>query len=400
MKIILSAYFCHPDKGSESGVGWNWLVELAKRNQILIYYYKEQNQDEDLRKALASFAFQKNIELVPVSVPKFFQDHFFRIRYEIWQWRVYKATKSLNKHFDLIHHITIATWWNCGHLWKTNIPFIFGPISGAQTIPFSCYPFLRFRDKLNELARLLMLTIGWYFWPRYRRSVKAASFIFAANSETYNNILKISEHKKSYLFSEVGTNTIDLDELVRKEKKVINLIWVSNFYPRKNLSLVIQALALIDKSICYNLDVIGDGPLKDFWQKEVNRCFLQDRVCFTGYIERNKLALKYKNADLFLFSSLREATGTVIMEALSFGLPIIGLNLHGLKDICDDRNAILINTTTKKQMIEDYAKAIFDLANDYNRRQRMGLASLQIANNNTWEKRGSKMQEFYNTIKP
>jgi hypothetical protein len=186
MKIILSAYACHPYSGSEPGVGWHWVRELSKRNSVIVMFYSGQGQEDAVRKESAHLDYQENITLVPISVPRFFQSRLYRLRYEIWQFKAYLVAKRLTRDItiDLVHHVTLATWWNCGHLWKLDIPFIFGPISGAQCTPAAGFPFLRTRDKLTERIRTLFVSVGWLYWPRFRKAIKRASLVLAANKET------------------------------------------------------------------------------------------------------------------------------------------------------------------------------------------------------------------------
>src|SRR5574341_1816909 len=127
MKILLSVYACHPNRGSEPGVGWGWLQELSRKNEVWALFYAEQGQREAVIEAVGKLPYRPNVHLIPMSVPKFFQNRFYRARYEIWQWEAYQFAQKLARdvQFDLVHHVTIAAWWNCGHLWKLNIPFVF-----------------------------------------------------------------------------------------------------------------------------------------------------------------------------------------------------------------------------------------------------------------------------------
>jgi len=118
MNIILSSYGCHPNRGSESGVGWNWLFELSKYNKVWVIFYKGQGQYEAVSKAVDILPQKENIHLVPLDVSFLFRiKKLFRLRYEIWQIKAYFNAKKiirLNK-IDLIHQVTIASWWFTGY---------------------------------------------------------------------------------------------------------------------------------------------------------------------------------------------------------------------------------------------------------------------------------------------
>ena len=87
LKVLLSAYACHPNRGSEPGVGWNWLKELSKDNEVWAFIYAKQGQKKSVEETVALLSYRDNIHVVPITVPKFFQHRFYRIRYEIWQWK-------------------------------------------------------------------------------------------------------------------------------------------------------------------------------------------------------------------------------------------------------------------------------------------------------------------------
>jgi len=107
----------------------------------------------------------------------------------------------------------------------------------------------------------------------------------------------------------------------------------------------------------------------------------------------------YIDADIFVFPSIREATGTVIFEAMSFGLPIIALNINGASVIIDESCGILVNTNSEKQMISDFTTALVSLCNNPSLRHSMGeKAREKVVNNFTWEFRGEVMQSYYEKI--
>ena len=94
----------------------------------------------------------------------------------------------------------------------------------------------------------------------------------------------------------------------------------------------------------------------------------------------------YKWADIFIFTSLRDATGTVVLEAMKFGLPVIALDLH-VKLVLKDGAGILIPIKNKKQMISDLKDGIINLYNNYQIRIQVGkTARKKVVENFLWEK--------------
>ncbi len=404
MRILLSAYACHSNKGSEPAIGWSWLRELSKDNEVWAFIYAGQGQKEAVLKAVAELPYRQNIRIIPITVPKFFHDKLYRIRYEIWQWRAYKVAKSLlqKAKIDLIHHVTIATWWNCGHLWNLNVPFVFGPISGAQQTPRAAYPFLRFRDRVYEWIRTLLFKLSWRMWRRPRRAIKEAKLVLVANAETGKEVKKVRKDAPTILFSEVGVQRVideDTKTHVSKARGSINLLWSGRLIPCKNFRLLLESLSELPANINWSLGVAGGGRLLDYWKKKIKQRGLQNQISFLGKIDYSQMSEQYQWADVFVFPSLREATGTVIVEAMSYGLPVVALNIHGATIVLDDSCAIRIPVVSKEQMIKDFRNAIIKMHNEPELRRKMGeVGRWRVEENYLWEKRAKKINKIYREI--
>ena len=79
----------------------------------------------------------------------------------------------------------------------------------------------------------------------------------------------------------------------------------------------------------YNLVLVGQkGPTKDLddyenLQRLVHQLDLQTNVLFTGHATANQLKWLYENASVYTFPSLNEGFGIPVLEAFSYGLPVI-----------------------------------------------------------------------------
>jgi len=88
-------------------------------------------------------------------------------------------------------------------------------------------------------------------------------------------------------------------------------------------------------------------------------------------------------ADIFAFASLRDPTGTVISEAISQGLPLIGVDHQGVRDVITERCGIKIPVTTLNEVVATLAKEIYRLALAPERYQSLGEGALDQAKNCT-----------------
>jgi len=84
------------------------------------------------------------------------------------------------------------------------------------------------------------------------------------------------------------------------------------------------------------LVLIGDGNYRSKLQKIVQKMGLQNRVTFTGFVNKNDLFSWYKATDVFVFASTTETQGLVLLEAMSVGTPVVAVNEMGARDIISD----------------------------------------------------------------
>jgi len=137
----------------------------------------------------------------------------------------------------------------------------------------------------------------------------------------------------------------------------------------------------------------------DYWKKKIEQRGLEKQSFFLGKIDYSQMSEHYQWADVFVFPSLREATGTVIVEAMSYRLPVIALNIHGATIVLDDSCAIRIPVASKEQMIRDFRDAIIKLYNGPELRRKMGeVGRWRVEENYLWEKRAKKISKIYREI--
>ena len=287
-------------------------------------------------------------------------------------------------------------------MWKLNVPFIFGPISGAQQVPEIGLSFLRISDLIYEKLRIILFRLSWRFWQRPKRAIKKAILVLVANSETEKKVRKIRKNKQVILFSEVG-----IDKVVKNHNRLssykngerINLLWAGRIVAHKNFGLLLEALVGLSSEINWCLHVAGKGHLLEYWKRKVIKKDLQRYISFLGEVPFSKMSEHYKWANVLVFPSLREATGTVIIESMSHGVPVIAFKIHGASSVLDESCGILVSVINKQQMIRDFRNAIITLYKNPQHRIKMGEAGRnKVIQNYLWEKRGAKMNDFYRCI--
>jgi glycosyltransferase involved in cell wall biosynthesis len=107
-------------------------------------------------------------------------------------------------------------------------------------------------------------------------------------------------------------------------------LYAGRLAAEKNLPMLTEAIERIDRPDV-RLLLIGDGPLRK--QLENRR---DPRLVFTGYRRGEELARLYAVADVMVFPSLTDTFGNVMLEAMASGLPVLGFQVPGPRDVIRD----------------------------------------------------------------
>ena len=163
-------------------------------------------------------------------------------------------------------------------------------------------------------------------------------FVFVANTaeEAMKSILP--EYSDKYC---TINNTIETDKIKEKAKEKlevdfpankINLVSTGRFTKQKAFERLIRIVGRL-KQDGYNvfLSILGDGALREEYEKLINELGLKEDIRLLGYRDN---PYKYvKNADLFVCSSLHEGFSTAVTESLIVGTPVITTMCSGMEEM-------------------------------------------------------------------
>jgi len=143
-------------------------------------------------------------------------------------------------------------------------------------------------------------------------------------------------------------NPVDVD-LIRSRGPTTNpvpkIVCVTNLSaPVKNIPSLVEAFAgLVKKdSICAELHIIGDGPLRREVEELVGRTGIRERVVLHGFLSRQELAGVLAGGDLLVIPSLFENCPVSLLEAQVAGLPVVATAVGGIPEVNDPGSGILV----------------------------------------------------------
>jgi glycosyltransferase involved in cell wall biosynthesis len=110
-------------------------------------------------------------------------------------------------------------------------------------------------------------------------------------------------------------------------------LYVGSDLPHKNVSTVLQAMALMDPTSSLPLALAGFSPEKSELKDEVEDLHLDDRIIWVGEVPEEDLPALYTAARALIFPSLAESFGFPVLESMACGTPVLCSSLSVLKEI-------------------------------------------------------------------
>ena len=408
MKLLLMAYECSPYRGSEWAVGWGRLLQAARIANSEIHIITSESNHAALTRARAENLLPANVHIhTPTpdaklrrleQKPALFAYNY--TAYHHWQRLAFPLAQALHAQhtFALVHQVNVCTFREPGYTWQLPIPYLWGPVGGSQNFPTRFLSILPPIEAVKELARAISNWLSLHAKPRVRHAARAAARIVAANSTNQRDYTRAFSREVALLL-ETGLHTVTPPDRTRFEHRTpgqpLQILWSGELQTRKALPLLLRALAKLPPTVPFTLHILGDGPMRDRWQAETARLGLADRVTFLGRLPFAEAVAQMHTADLFVFTSLRDTSGNVILEALAAGVPVLCFDHQGAGDMVTPTAGIKLPVTTPAHAIAGLAAAITLLAADPARLLALSYGATARARDFLWDRNGDIINQMY-----
>lgn len=144
----------------------------------------------------------------------------------------------------------------------------------------------------------------------------------------------------------------------------------------KRADVLIEAMRHLPEKKKVFLVIGGKGPEKEHLEREAARSGLSSRIIFTGYIKEKELPLYYAMADIFVFHSIYETLGLVLLQALASGNPVVSVNSTAIPEVIDkNKNGLLVDPLNP----EEFAQAIISLLENKETMKKFSIESRKKA---------------------
>jgi glycosyltransferase involved in cell wall biosynthesis len=406
-KVLVSAYACHPRPATahfpgEAILGWHLAREIAGFADLHLITWAF-NRD-GVEGTLAD-GDGRPIEVRYVDLPPRLHDvlrdrHLgTRIYYYLWQRAAARAAVELHRRerFDLFHQITFSNDWMPSYAAPAlPVPFVWGPIGGGQKVPRELMGTMARRDRRQERSRTFLQNV-WRATPARRRTAGKASAILVCNKETKAVLSRWADKIVDFPVNGISPEDIAPTGAAAPARNGFRLLYVGRFDPIKGLPLAFEALRILSViAPGTTLELVGEGPERQRLEALAARLGISDRLVWTPWSPRAEVFAKMRTSDVFLFPSLRDGGGAVVVEAMASGLPVVCLDLAGPGLHVRDEYGIKVPSGRPDAVAAGLAGALGRFWCDPGLRGRMGSAARErAASYYEWSRLGERLRGIY-----
>ena len=419
LRILIVAHEFSPIKGSESAVGWNIVTRLCKYHDITVLYasgsqFKDNSYVDVINNYFLNAATIPGLLLVNVDKPGVQKiiakvNYLFRklspiglpilyyIGYKHWQKKAYNEAKRLHKisKFNIVHQLTQITFREPGYMWKLGIPFVWGPTGGTSTFPKKFRSEFSMQSKILESIRTFSNFFQFNYIPRILKANQKADIIYTFSNADAERFKKRANGEVKIML-DVGTYSRPQKvHTAQKSEPILQGIWCGRLSDYKAPSILLKALSksqLTRDKVKFT--IIGNGSLEKSLIELATTLKLYN-IEWIKQVEHEKVFDLMSQSDFFVHTSLREATSSVITEALSMGLPVICHDAYGMNIAINETCGIKVPLLSPEHSIQGFHLAIEKLITDNEFLENLKMGAKSRAIEISWDNMAVTMATDY-----
>jgi glycosyltransferase involved in cell wall biosynthesis len=389
--VLISAYTCCPDSGSEPGNGWNWLTGYvdngykvycvtSSKYKAKIMSHLGKNESRGLDIYFTDSAVTLSLLKLPVIG--------IYLHYYIWIWSARRKIKKLVEYtnFSHGHHVTYSSIKFGTPLYNFKFKTILGPLGGGELPHQSLRKYLGnhfYFAYLKTKISNFLVAIN----PSVRLSVLSADLILTSNEVAKNTIRQFSNKETVDMFDAGLNDYFESPFTERDISSQIQLLWVGRILPRKGLNLAIEAISRLPEDFNFHFTIVGDGALKEKSKELVKQANLESRVTFLDRQPHENLSAIFRKSHILLFPSLIDSCPMQVFEAFAFGLPVVTLDHQGMRDQVNNTTGKKVGVGDQMDYPGELAKAILSICTNRETYNRYSINAYAFGQKQLWKKR-------------
>ena len=412
LRVLLIAEACNPTWSSIPLEGYSYSRALAERPDLDVTVVTQVRNRPGLRgDPLATLAQVDFLDTEWLAAPLHKVGEFMRggsgvswttgtafgwpsyIAFEHQLFRRYGADLRSGR-FDLIHRITPLTPTYPSPLagW-TRVPMLLGPLNGGLPWPAE-YPNLRRREK----EWLVPVRNAYRLLPYYRASYQRLAGVIAGSRHTATEVPRWFRGRRYYL-PENGVDPARFPPAGGwpEPQGPFTFAAVGRLVPYKGFDLTLEAMTGSPVLRGCRLVVIGDGPERGRLEAQATAAGLTG-VTFTGWQDHASIACTLSQAQAFVFPSLREFGGAVVLEAMALGVVPVVVDYGGPGELVGDAG-VRLPLAPRAALVADLRRSMERLVADPAECRRLGRAAIdRMQAEFTWPAKAVRLVEIYRDL--
>lgn len=295
--------------------------------------------------------------------------------------------------FDIIHRLTPLSPTLSGPLAAAvPVPMVIGPINGGL-------PWPKAFDELRRRERewLIPLRGAFRLLPYYRSMFRNLAGYISGSGHVADNVPSWYKGRTFHL-AENGIDpvTFPLAKSWHEPRGRFRFITVGRLVPVKGIDMALEALAGLDDC---ELVIVGDGPERDGLEQSARDFGVADRVRFTGWLAQAQIAAEMRSAQAFVFPSVKDFGGGVVLEAMASGLPCIVLDYGGPAELVSTHSGIRIPMQSRDKLVPLIRRSMNRLAGNHGLCRDLSRGAVdRVRSEFTWDAKADTIHGFYNSM--
>jgi glycosyltransferase involved in cell wall biosynthesis len=275
-----------------------------------------------------------------------------------------------DQHVNIVHQPIPVSPKAPSFISGLNVPVVIGPMNGGMDYPAA------FRQAESLFTRITV-ALGRSSANLVNSIIpgkKHARILLVANERTR---LALPTCVRGQII-EIPENGVDLSiwKLPETSEPAVapRFLFVGRLIDWKRLDFVIEALARIPDA---QLEVIGDGGMREPWTTLSQTLGVADRIRFLGWLPQPECAKLLHGSTALLLPSIYECGGAVVLEAMATGTPVVATAWGGPADYLNESCGILVDASNPQAITDGFTAAMQKLITNPDLRTELGAAGRQ-----------------------
>lgn len=404
--VLITAYAVNPYKGSEDGMGWNYIRQAAVHHKVIaVTRHNNRPFIEDYMQAN-----RKGNELVFDNISFLYFDWppwmlFWKkgpmlsmIYYYFWQLSLALWLSNKKLDIDLVHNLNFHNDWTPSFLWLLGKKMVWGPVGHHPKIPAN---FLNGNNHKEWLKDRMMAAMKWWFWhmdPFLYLTKRKADMIWCMHPAAVK-VLGVGKEKIFLHPSVAAAPAAPHPENRRTDEFMV--LSVGRFVSLKGFDVTVRSFALFYKALHNEhkkrarLLLVGRGPDKARLEQIIKEEGIGEVTEILDWLPHDKVQELYGKASVFLFPS-HEGAGMVVAEAMSYGTPVLCWNNDGPGNIVHPKSELKIDYSNYNNSINAFSYKLYRLFSDQTLYEKeAGLAVERFTQSLDWAVKSEQLKQLY-----